>query len=82
MTSLDFLYYSLGIAIWALIALSVYVALSVVRLLDHVRSITKVAFSTAMNIQLMKSGLKIGVFKFLQNALSAFWEGGVKDGKK
>lgn len=78
MTSLDFLYYSIGIAIWAFIGLSVYVAINLVRLIDHIRTITKVAFDTALNIQVVRGGIKLGFYKFMQRILTAIRGGGAE----
>ncbi len=76
MTSLDFLYYSLGIAIWAFIALSVYVAVSIVRLLEHIRTITKAAYDTALSVQAVRSGMKLGVYNMIQRMINFFTGGG------
>jgi len=58
MSSLDVLYYSLSVAIWVLIGL--------------VQAITKTAFETAVSIQILKGGLRVGVLNFIQKAIQNF----------
>ena len=72
MSSLDVLYYSLSVAIWVLIGLGVYLAVNLVRFMEHVQAITKTAFETAVSIQILKGGLKVGVLNFIQKAIQNF----------
>jgi hypothetical protein len=70
MTSQDILFYTLSIAIWIFIGLSIYLAVALVRLIEHLKTVTKTAFDIALNYQLLKNGLKAGVLGVVQKALN------------
>jgi hypothetical protein len=70
MTSLDFLYISLGIAVWVAMGSLVYVTIALVKLFDHLKTVTKVARDTALDVQIAKGSLKLGIYSILKRIVN------------
>ena len=69
MTSLDFLYYSIGIAVWVFIGMSIVVGIVIVKFFTSLQETLKIASQAAVSVQLVRSGLRLGIFNFITRLL-------------
>lgn len=72
MEPLDILYYALSAAAIVFIIVMLVVSIFVVRLLMYLRVVAKTFFEIAAGLQLIRSGLKFGLFSFLEKLFRSF----------
>jgi hypothetical protein len=48
----------------------VYVTIALVKLFDHLKTVTKVARDTALDVQIAKGSLKLGIYSILKRIVN------------